>query len=493
MSRRLQVTASMALAVTAAAFASGPATAHPLGNATVSRAVAVEVAADQVRVVSILDMAEIPAFTSLQAIDADGDGTARDDERSTWATARCEEARRGLDLRWDMVPLALRLTGQPALSFPAGVGGLETLRLECSFFADIAADRDEPHRLDMSDTTDDGRPGWREITIVAASGWEVVDSDVPAVSPSQALTMYPEDLLTAPLDVRVGWARLSPAGSTGSAPDPTAPPRTFSPGQPAPGDPLVSIITQPAGVGGGFGGLLALLLSAGLGAVHALSPGHGKALVAASLVGSRGTPRQAIWLGIAVAASHTGGVLVLGVIVLGAGSVLAPDRLLAWLSLAAGACVVAVGGSLVLRGIAAFRRGSAAGHAHPHRHEHPHGADPSHAHPHPEGLRTRGVVALGLFGGLVPSTSAVIVLLLAVTTGQLVLGLALIVAFGLGMAIVLGGLAVVSSMLGRWLAESSMAKHSTVARIGASIPLVSGTAVLVAGAAMAAGALRQVL
>jgi len=229
-------------------------------------------------------------------------------------------------------------------------------------------------------------------------------------------------------------------------------------------------------------------VSAALGAAHALSPGHGKALVAASLVASRGTARQAAGLGLTVAASHTAGVLVLGMVVLGAGAALAPDRFLAWMSLVAGGCVVAVGGVLLVR--AAGRIG-ADEHDHSDSHQHP------HPHPHPtphRGLATPAVIGLGLVGGLVPSTSAVIVLLLAVTTGRLVVGLALIIAFGIGMACVLSGFALVSAWLGgRVLEARVVVQRPRLARISSVIPIVSAVVVVAAGTLMTVGALTQVL
>ncbi|MGH2356592.1 MAG: nickel/cobalt transporter, partial [Candidatus Limnocylindria bacterium] len=368
------------------------------------------------------------------------------------------------------------------LTFPPGVGGLETLRLECTASAALARSREGTRRtLDVADLRDDGRPGWREVTIAALPGVALVESDVPAVSPSGRLTAYPEDLLAAPVDVRAGSAVFMSAGSSGAAPAEAS----TAIRQP-PSDPLTALLTAPAGRSGGVGVLLAMLVSTALGAAHALSPGHGKALVAAALVGSRGTPRQAVGLGLTVAASHTVGVLALGAVVLGAGTALAPDRLLAWLSLVAGGCVVAVGVALLLR--AAFgARHRDHDHAHPHPHPHP------HAGPH-RSLATRAVIGLGLFGGLVPSSSAIIVLLLAVTTGQLALGLGLILAFGLGMAGVLGAFALVSTWLGDRLLEARVVvRRPMLARIGAAIPLLSAVTVVVAGTLMTVGALAQVL
>ena len=487
MSRSHRRLAAVLAASVASLLAAGAASAHPLGNATVSRAVSVEVEVNRIGVVAAVDMAEIPAFSSIQAIDLDDDGVTDADERDAWAAARCAEIGGGLGVRWDGRPVAPSVSAPPTLSFPPGVGGLETLRLECSFSVDVVADDGASHRVEITDATDDGRPGWREVTVRAAAGMAIVEADVPAVSPSASLTSYPPDRLDAPLDVRAGSAVVAPAAPGAATVAGEGPVE----GAPSTSDPLVALLEGTARGGGALGVVLALMLSVGLGAAHGLSPGHGKALVAASLIGSRGTPRQAIWLALAVGASHTGGVLLLGGVVLVAGALLAPDLVLAWLSLAAGACVVGVGATMVVRAIGRDHRGPSA-NAHGHGPDDEHG----HAHPHPhphEGLQARSLVALGLFGGLVPSTSALIVLLLAVTTGQVLLGLALILAFGAGMAVALGAVALASVVVGRRMTAARPASRPILVRLAGAVPAVSGATVLVAGAAMTIGALGRVL
>jgi nickel/cobalt exporter len=490
MTVRLPILASVVLAAVCSLIGAGPASAHPLGNATVSQALAVTIGANALEVQAVVDMAEIPAFSALQQIDDDGDGSADEDERRRWAASGCEQRAREIAVRLDGGAPALSLVAAPRLSFPPGLGGLETLRLECPFIVRISIDPGPTHRIEVTDAAADARPGWHEITVAGGPGIEVVESDVPAVSPTGVLTAYPDELLTAPLDVRSASALVvatvsDAAGSVTAGSDPVADGGTL------PQDALVTILTAPAASGGMLGAVIALLLSAGLGAVHALSPGHGKALVAASLIGAKGTRRQAIWLGLVVAASHTAGVLVLGAVVLGAGQLLAPDRVLAWLSLVAGGCVIAVGLALVIRSVGARPGVGEHGHDHPHPHPHPH----PHAHrpDHGGGLGARAIIGLGLFGGLVPSTSAIVVLLIAVTTGRLVHGLALIVAYGAGMAVALAVVAVAAAMVGNRIGAGVVAGRPLTRRIAAAIPLASGGAVLVAGAAMTIGALGAVL
>ena len=479
--------AALALAAACSLIGAGPASAHPLGNATVSEALAVTIGPDALEVLAIVDMAEIPAFSALQEIDGDGDGSADEDERLRWAAAGCAQRGHEIQVRLDGGAHALALVATPRLSFPPGLGGLETLRLECSFAARISIDPGPTHRIAVKDTAADAHPGWHEITVAGGSGIQLVESDVPAVSPTGVLTAYPDELLTAPLNVRSASAMVRATASPTAATDHGDAPTD---GDTLPQDALVTILTAPAASGGTLGAVIALLLSAGLGAAHALSPGHGKALVAASLIGARGTRRQAIWLGLVVAASHTAGVLVLGAVVLGAGQLLAPDLVLAWLSLLAGGCVIAVGLALVTRSFRARPVVADHGHDHPHRHQHSH----PHAHgPARGGLGARSIIGLGLFGGLVPSTSAIVVLLIAVTTGRLAYGLALIVAYGIGMAVALTAVAVAAAIVGNRIGAGGAGYRPGMRRIAAAIPLASGSAVVVAGTAMTIGALGIVL
>ena len=257
---------------------------------------------------------------------------------------------------------------------------------------------------------------------------------------------------------------------------------------PAAGDPLAALVggeLSPALV------VLALLLAAGLGAAHALSPGHGKTLVAAYLVGSRGTVRQAMALGATVAVTHTAGVLVIGVLVLVGGEIFLPEEAIRWLSVLSGVLTAALGIGLVVRAVRGARRVAAHQH-HPHPHGHPHGGEhDEHDHPHPHpgsSLSIRGVALLGIAGGLVPSASALIVLLAAMTTGRLAFGLALIVAFGVGMALVLSGIAALTTVTGGWLSRRMPQDSGVIRRAARLVPIASGMLVLGIGVVLAVSA-----
>ncbi|HET8756173.1 MAG TPA: sulfite exporter TauE/SafE family protein, partial [Solirubrobacteraceae bacterium] len=210
----------------------------------------------------------------------------------------------------------------------------------------------------------------------------------------------------------------------------------------------------------GKGVLLVLLLTAfAWGALHALSPGHGKAMVAAYLVGTRGTARHAAALGATVTVTHTAGVFLLGVVALALSEYVLPEDLYPWLNLISGLMVLGVG-AYVLRKNLRRRRAH-----HHHHHHHHHG---------PDELSWRGILAMGTAAGIIPCPSALVVLLGAIAQGEIALGMLMIVAFSLGLAATLTslGLAVVS-------AGRALARLNVPARFVTAIPALS--AILIVG------------
>jgi ABC-type nickel/cobalt efflux system permease component RcnA len=270
--------------------------------------------------------------------------------------------------------------------------------------------------------------------------------------------------------------------------------------------------------------VLGILAAFVYGGFHALGPGHGKTMVAAYLVGTRGTPRHALLLGIIVTITHTLGVFALGLTTLFASRYVVPERLYPILSALSGMSVFGVGVYL----LSARLRGDASAAAHSHSHEHPHdrhhhhhhdhnhgldahshGLDHHHGHDHgfgyhthdiPEGPVTpKALLALGVSGGLVPCPSALIVLLSAIALHRLAYGLVLITAFSLGLASVLIaiGLAVVSAR--GWLERLPATKRvGAPLRLGGSrahvlvlrgLPVASAAAVTLIGLALTLRAL----
>jgi len=236
----------------------------------------------------------------------------------------------------------------------------------------------------------------------------------------------------------------------------------------------------------GRGVLIVMLLAAlGWGALHALSPGHGKAMVAAYLIGTRGTSRDAVLLGMTVTVTHTIGVFALGLVTLALSQYILPEQLYPWLTLISGLMVVAVGGA-VLR--SRLRRGS--GHAHSHTHGHGHGHTHGHGHSHAPDRRlgTAGLLSMGAAAGLLPCPSALVVLLAAISQHEVALGMLLIVAFSLGLAGTLTGLGIAVVHARRFVPP-----RVATSRAAALLPALSAVLVIAIGLVLAARAVPGVV
>jgi ABC-type nickel/cobalt efflux system permease component RcnA len=233
--------------------------------------------------------------------------------------------------------------------------------------------------------------------------------------------------------------------------------------------------------------ILLLLAAFGWGALHALSPGHGKAMVAAYLVGTRGTARHALALGATVTITHTIGVFALGVVTLALSQYIVPEDLYPWLTVASGLMVVVIGGG-VLRSRIRARRAHAHAHAHGHAHHHHHHG---HDHHHEHELTWKGLLGMGASAGLIPCPSALVVLLGAISQHQIGLGIVMIVAFSLGLAMtltVLGLLVVYAGRLGARLPEGSR-----IARVAPYLPAVSALLIVIVGGVLTAQAIPDVV
>jgi nickel/cobalt transporter (NicO) family protein len=447
---RILVTALLALALLPAA-----ASAHPLGNFSVNHLSEVSVSTDRVDVRYVLDEAEIPTFQQRAVGDAE------------LLRRKQSEVERRLALTVDGARVALRPAGAGTITHPDGQGGLRTTRIELPLTASVAA----PERVELRDGTFPGRVGWKAIVVEPGRGTDVRAS-VPAEDPTNGLRDYPEDLLSSPSDVRSASFAVRPGAGTAQAAGGKRSGEAHSVSE----DGLTQAFSDAAA---GRGVLLILLLTAfAWGAFHALSPGHGKAMVAAYLVGTRGTARHAVALGATVTVTHTIGVFALGAVALLLSQYVLPEDLYPWLNLASGALVLVVGAG-VLR--------SRIRHRHHHHHHHDHGGGEAHSHAPPETFSWRGLVAMGASAGLIPCPSALVVLLGAIAQGQIALGMLLIVAFSVGLAatLTLLGLAVV-------YAGKALNRMPIPRRLTAALPTVSALLIVAVGLVLTAQAVPQV-
>jgi nickel/cobalt exporter len=504
--RRVPGHAPLALCALALALAlalpAGNAQAHPLGNFSINHLSTVRISSDRVDVRYVLDQAEIPTVQER--------GLTRDE---LLLRKRAEVARR-LELTVDGRPVALVAAGAPRLSFPLGAGGLRTTRLELALRAVVH----DPGRVELHDGTFPGRVGWKAIVSAPGAGTAVPPA-TPRGDPTHGLRRYPVDLQSSPLDERSASFAVRPGDGTLTAPE--GPGGAFSTSRAEGTDGFAGLFADAAS---GERVLLLLLLAAlGWGALHALSPGHGKAMVAAYLVGTRGTARDAVALGGAVTVTHTIGVFALGLVTLALSQYVLPEDLYPWLTLVSGLWVGG-GGAGVLRARLRGARGGhghAHGHAHqahdhahlhahgddrghPHDHAHGHAGGDDHAHRHdhahghaaghhhhthdPDRPGARGIIAMGAAAGLIPCPSALVVLLAAISQHQVALGLLLILAFSLGLAATLTvlGLAVVSA---RRLIPSGLASG----RLATTLPAVSALLIVAVGCVLTAKALPGVM
>jgi nickel/cobalt transporter (NicO) family protein len=427
-----------------------PATAdaHPLGNFTVNRYAEVVLSGGDIYVRYALDLAEIPTFQEGDSVRAPS---------FSWRVAR--ELVLELDGRLvRLVPVEHKLEERP------GAGGLPTLRFEAVYEAEGPA---AGGKLVFHDNNFERRIGWREVVIRAERGAHVVSSNVPGESASDGLRAYPDDLLDSPLAVTSAEATFEPGEVPGTPP---AVGGSLPAQEPQGGfESLVALEDISVGVVA-----VALLVAAFWGAAHALTPGHGKAIVAGYLVGTRGRPRHAVLLGLIVTATHTAGVFALGLVTLLLSRFVVPERLYPWLTVVSGLLVVAVGAGVLLSRIRHAR-------VHPRGHAH-------HHHHHEHELGTRGLLGVGVAAGLLPCPSALVVLLSAIALHRVGLGLALIVAFSVGLAATITAIGLVAV-----LAQRAFRRLSLNGRLVRALPAVSALVILAVGVGITANALPEVL
>ncbi|MGE0682850.1 MAG: nickel/cobalt transporter [Candidatus Binatia bacterium] len=442
--------------------------AHPMGNFSINHFSALTVSPDTVRLSYVIDMAEIPTFQEMQEA---GDIVRADDlSAQAYRERKAQELQRGLILQIgrQTIPFSPRSS---QLTFPPGAGGLPTLRLVVEYEAPLSS---ASGAIVFEDRNYPDRAGWKEIVAHPQQGVVFEQSSVPRESRSQQLTNYATDLLQAPpQDLRailtfsvsetIAVAGASPKLGMQSVSAPLSTTRT-------PQGWFTDLITVRQLTPGIM--LLSLAIALGLGAFHAFEPGHGKTLVAAYLVGSRGTPWHALILGLTVTLSHTLSVFLLGAVALFASHYIVPEQLYPWLELISGLLIAGMGLLLLRHAWLRYYRHVGrhdhdhVGYDYRHHHHHASGQHPhistdwdydyyhEHSHEEPEPVSYRALLTLGVTGGMIPCPGALVVLLSAVALQRVAFGLLLIVAFSLGLAAVLvaTGLLLVSArgFVQRW-------------------------------------------
>jgi nickel/cobalt transporter (NicO) family protein len=462
----------------------GDASAHPLGNFTINHLSQVRISQGSVEVHYILDQAEIPTFQERQRFDRDGDGAITGPEREPLLQRKLAEIAPDLRLTVDGREVPLGAARAATLAFPPGQGGLSLTRVETSF---VAAIPPGAHRIQLHDDTYGDRVGWKAIEILPGEGTDV-RSSVPESDPTGGLRAYPVDLLQSPPDQHQASFAVSEGSGHVTAPaGQDVGPVTTDRAQ----DGFAGALTS----GNDHGLLILLLLGSAFvwGALHALSPGHGKTMVAGYLAGSRGRPKDAALLGLTVTITHTSAVFALGLITLAASAYVLPEDLYPWLGVTSGAMVIAIGLWAIWSRLRRWRA-MRAEHDHGHHHMHAHGGH-SHTHGHAAPgapITTRSLIALGVSGGIVPCPSALVVLVAAISQHRLGLGLVLILAFSIGLAATLTavGLAVLHG--GRLIQRLRPERRLFGGRVAGLLPALSATLIVVAGSLITLRAIPQI-
>jgi nickel/cobalt exporter len=520
----------------------GEALAHPMGNFSVSHYAAIHIERDCVELRYFVDMAEIPTYQEIQRTGIVA--LADDKSLAPYLAEESAALSEGLLMEIDGKPVELRAVDHDVL-FTPGAGGLPTMKLAFVYRAQIGGfATDATHRLDYLDKNFPGHSGWKEIVVTHDDRVSLVRSSAPATDRSAQLSNYPTDLLNSPpqdLEAAVAFS-LPPLSPTPQAESkPIAAPVMASASapshrtEPRATEKSVALPPTKSGTDNGRGDkeanppssstiqlqankqmtprskftelvstrnmsfwflFTAAMIAAGLGALHALEPGHGKTIVAAYLVGSRGTPRHAVLLGLIVTAAHTAGVYLLGFITLYVSRWIVPEQLYPWLGIISGLTIAGLASYLFLRAWTS----EAADHSHEPGQSHTHwfaslvrprvaeavntaaSVNDSEAHDASvAGVPLRQLLTLGITGGMVPCPAALVVLLSALSLHRVGLGLFLIVAFSLGLAAVLIviGLSMVYArqFMARWKGDGPFAKRW--------LPVFSSGTMLVLGLAIA--------
>lgn len=468
---------------------------HPLGQLSINhyaRLAMTEGAAggsnSGVNIRYVVDLAELPTFREAQLADADASGDVSATEMDAYLESVSPTYLSGLALMADGQLLPLTLVERHGEILPGQTGsaamGLATMRLVFELWAPLEW-AGTAQRLQFENRNFTDKPGWSELVVTAGENLTIFDSTVAGNGLTDELRAYPESMLTTPLGERSGeWGVVRgplPAGGRPLA-QRDGQPVTAVTGPAA--DRFLALITVPQLTPLVI--LTGLLIAFGLGAVHALSPGHGKALVGAYLVGARGTARHATLLGLTVTIAHTLTVYLGGLAFLFASKYILPERLYPILSFISGTMIMVIGAGLLLRRLSWSREifGHQMQHLlHDHDHSTPHH---DHAMPGDEKLSAQSLLKLGISGGIIPCPSAWILMLGAISLNRTAYGLVLILAFSLGLAAVLTLIGILFVQGGRLLER--------IPRAGGllrTLPILSATVITLIGGAIAWQALRD--
>ena len=463
--------------------------AHPLGNFTVNQFSRLEVEKSQIKIFQVLDLAEIPTFQASSEIDTNKDTRLSPEELNAYAAKITPAYTTNLLLLVNNAPVMLHPQVDSAVLLP-GDGNLPTLKIEWTLTGDLP-DSISINRVHFENRNNAERIGWNEIVVNRASGINVFDSTAFGTSVSDALKTFPQKSLTAPLAER--GANFSYTSSALPPDAKTLENRDGHISAPVEKDKFAELINVPEIT---FPiALFGLLLAFGLGALHAMSPGHGKTVVGAYLIGSRGTIRHAMFLGATVTITHTLGVFALGLITLFASKYILPERLMPYLSFISGLLVLLIGITLFKERLFTLLNWNKKADENLleddplHTLEelenyplqdnltHTHGGS-THSHLPPKNVSWRNLLVLGISGGLLPCPSALVLMLSAISLERIGYGLILTLVFSFGLAATLITIGLIFLYVGKIFDNPSLSSSKFVK----ALPLFSAFVVACLGA-----------
>ncbi len=472
----------------------GLATAHPLGNFTINHYSRIEVEKSDIRIRAVLDIAEIPTFQESQKIDTNKDGNLSEEELNAYAAQVTPDYIANMQLSVDGAPIALRAV-KTDIGLEEGSANLPILKIKWDLIGDLPdLDANTVHQVDFENKNNAGRIGWNEIVIKRVGGINIFNSNAFGSGITDELKAYPGENLNTPLAERKAEFSFTSAALAADAKPLQN--RDGHISAPVEKDKFAELISVPEVTPSII--LFGLLLAFGLGAMHALSPGHGKTVVGAYLVGSRGTPKHALFLGATVTITHTLGVFALGLITIFASNYILPEKMMPFLSFVSGLLVFFIGISLFkdrLFGAMGWKAASPHGHDHgthfhspedEDEHDHNHAHDglahshggSTHTHLPPKEITWKSLLALGVSGGLLPCPSALVLMLSAINLNRVGYGLILTFIFSIGLAATLTIIGLAFLYGGRAFGGSRLAGS----RIVKALPVFSAFVITCVGA-----------
>jgi len=425
--------------------------AHPLGNFTINHLAKIDAAPGTLRVRYVLDIAEIPTF---QIMHARADGAWDSKIMRRWSQNELALVANGIDLHIDGANH--RLVAQRASAqLRPGAGGLPILRWVGIYIVPL---HPGVHRIAMIDRVySERRIGWKDIVLASQT------------EPTNELRVYPSALIGSPRRIDAVQFVLSGDRFTSIREFEDETPQIASSGSLMRTSLLSEMFAKPNQTP--LFVFLTILAAFGLGALHAAEPGHGKALLAFTLVGARATAKQALILAGSLTIAHTVGVFALGIVLMFA-SAFVSESIYPAITLFSGAIIAVIGA----RTLARFR--------HDFRHSRDH--DHAHAVPGSQPLRFSNAVWAAMSGGIAPCPAAIVVLLAALRLHQVGYGLLLIVIFSVGLASVLSGLGLLVVRGAAWISQ-----RSAYARYASYAPLITASVIAFIGTATLAQGLVQ--